>query len=125
VSLRPDWTGTVVPSKFFGALAMGRAVVFAGSPESAISQWIREFNVGWVLTPETLAAVGADLQELVALPQGLEALRERCHRVYHEQFSRRQMTARWEAELRAALGLKGADSESSSAVASVLSPPQN
>jgi colanic acid biosynthesis glycosyl transferase WcaI len=125
VSLRPEWTGTVVPSKFFGALAMGRAVVFAGSPQSAISQWIREFDVGWVLTPETLAAVGADLRELAASPQRLEALRERCHRVYHEQFSRRQMTARWEAELCAALGLKATESESSSDVVTVPSPPQN
>ena len=48
VSLRPEWTGTVVPSKFFGALAAGRGVVFAGSPESAIARWIDEHQVGWV-----------------------------------------------------------------------------
>ncbi len=33
VSLRDEWTGTVVPSKLFGALAVGRPVLFAGSPE--------------------------------------------------------------------------------------------
>ncbi len=46
VSLREEWTGTVVPSKFFGALAAGRPVLFEGSPESAIAHWIREYNVG-------------------------------------------------------------------------------
>jgi len=31
VTLREEWTGTVVPSKFFGALAAGRPVLFAGA----------------------------------------------------------------------------------------------
>jgi hypothetical protein len=31
VSLRDEWTGTVVPSKFFGALAIGRPSLSAGA----------------------------------------------------------------------------------------------
>ena len=31
ISLRPGWEGIVVPSKFFGALAIGRPVMFSGS----------------------------------------------------------------------------------------------
>src|SRR5215467_1882251 len=42
VSLRENWTGTVVPSKFFGALAIGRPVLFLGSRDSAIARWIEE-----------------------------------------------------------------------------------
>jgi colanic acid biosynthesis glycosyl transferase WcaI len=125
VSLRPTWTGTVVPSKFFGALAAGRAVIYAGSPESAIAQWIREFKVGWVLTPETLSAVVADLQQLASFPQQLQAIRDRCHRVYHEQFSRSRMTARWAAELRTALGLEAARPHSTSDDETVESPYQD
>ena len=45
-SLRPGWTGIVVPSKFFGSLAAGRPVIFAGEPHSAIARWIRRHNVG-------------------------------------------------------------------------------
>ena len=56
VSLRPEWTGVVVPSKFFGSLAAGRPVVFAGGPDSAIARWIHEFGVGWVLTTDNVAA---------------------------------------------------------------------
>src|SRR5262249_23919267 len=44
-SLRPGWTGVVVPSKFFGSLAAGRPVIFAGEPRSAIARWIRQYNV--------------------------------------------------------------------------------
>lgn len=103
VSLRPEWTGTVVPSKFFGALAAGRGVVFAGSPESAIAGWIREHNVGWVLTPDTIDEVADQLQALAAAPEQLAAMRARCHAVYHAHFSKRRMIDRWDAELRSLL----------------------
>lgn len=103
VSLRSEWTGTVVPSKFFGALAAGRGVVFAGSPDSAIARWIDEFQVGWVLTPATIARVAAELRELAADASRLQPLREHCRRVYHEQFSKECVLDRWDAELRHAL----------------------
>ena len=54
VTLRDEWTGTVVPSKFFGALAVGRPVLFAGSPKSAVARWIVKHRVGWVLTESSM-----------------------------------------------------------------------
>ena len=104
VSLRPEWTGTVVPSKFFGALATGRGVVFAGSPQSAIARWIEEYQIGWVLTPETLPHVTSELRRLAANPQELLALRKRCHAVYQEHFSKQRQLDRWDTELRAMIG---------------------
>jgi glycosyltransferase involved in cell wall biosynthesis len=103
VSLRPEWTGVVVPSKFFGSLAAGRPTVFAGSPDSAIAGWIREFGVGWVLTPSNREAVAADLRALAADPARLAALQRHCHAVYHEHFSWRVVTDGWDRELRALL----------------------
>lgn len=100
VSLRPEWTGTVVPSKFFGALAAGRGVVFAGSPKSAIAQWIVEHRVGWVLTPETAAAVADDLRQLAGHPEQLLAMNKHCQSVYREHFSRDRIIDRWDTELR-------------------------
>lgn len=92
VSLRPEWTGTVVPSKFFGALASGRGVIFSGSEDSAIAQWIREYELGWVLTKDNVAEVAYQLRMIAERPEELAALRERCFRVYREVFSRaRQM----------------------------------
>ncbi len=74
VSLRPEWEGIVVPSKFFGALAVGRPVLFEGPEKSAISQWIKEHQVGWVLKPGNLAEVAEDL----ALFWGMSGGRRRC-----------------------------------------------
>ena len=37
VTLRSDWTGMVVPSKFFGALAAARPVLFVGGADSSLA----------------------------------------------------------------------------------------
>jgi glycosyltransferase involved in cell wall biosynthesis len=103
VSLRPEWTGVVVPSKFFGSLAAGRPVVFAGSPDSAIAGWIQEHGVGWVLTRDTAAAVADDLRRLAADPGRLADLQRRCHAVYRDHFSWQRVMDGWDRELRALL----------------------
>jgi hypothetical protein len=82
VTLREEWTGTVVPSKFFGALAAGRPVLFIGSQHSSIAMWIRQYQVGWVLGPET----ATELQALE--PAQLTRLFHHCHNVYHQHFSK-------------------------------------
>jgi glycosyltransferase involved in cell wall biosynthesis len=101
VSLRPEWTGVVVPSKFFGSLAAGRPVIFAGSPDAAIATWVRDLGVGWVLTRETAPSVADDLGSLAADPARLTALQRHCHAVYHEHFSWRVVMDGWDRELRA------------------------
>jgi glycosyltransferase involved in cell wall biosynthesis len=101
VSLRQGWTGVVVPSKFFGSLASGRPVIFAGSRDSAIARWIEEYQVGWVLDRNSLASVANELQLLAASKDELEALQRHCHAVYHAHFSYRRIMDRWDQELRA------------------------
>lgn len=100
-SLREDWTGLVVPSKFFGSLASGRPVVFAGSSRSGIARWIREHGVGWVLDEASLPTVAHDLRALAADPARLSALHRRCFETYRAHFARARVTATWDAELRA------------------------
>ena len=51
VSQQPDWTGVVVPSKFPAACALGKPVVFAGPPDSAVGRWLAEAGAGWLLPP--------------------------------------------------------------------------
>ncbi len=99
VSLRPEWSGLVVPSKFFGALAVGRPVLFAGPRDAAIAGWIREYQVGWVLDRESLSEVAAALRNLAKAPAKLLDLQRRCHAVYHEHFSRRRVMDEWNREL--------------------------
>ena len=104
VSLRAEWTGTVVPSKFFGALAAGRGVVFAGSPDSAIARWVVEHDVGYLLTPDTADRVADELARLAADPAARTALHRRCFDVYHRHFSRARQLDLWDVAMRKLLG---------------------
>jgi colanic acid biosynthesis glycosyl transferase WcaI len=104
VSLREGWTGTVVPSKFFGALAVGRPVLFVGSPKSSVAQWIREHKVGWVLTAATIDAIRNELLYYSQEPGRLRELSEHCHAVYERHFSKQSIADRWDAELRDLIG---------------------
>lgn len=100
VSLRDAWTGTVVPSKFFGALAAGRGVVFAGSRKSAIAGWIEQHKVGWVLDSTKLQETANELRQLAESPEPLVQMRSHCHDVYAKHFSREHIMDLWDAELR-------------------------
>jgi glycosyltransferase involved in cell wall biosynthesis len=99
-SLRPNWTGVVVPSKFFGSLASGRPVIFAGPLDSCIARWITEHDVGWVLNQESLPAIAQELRELARDKEKLRSIQQRCHDVYQRHFSLGRIMDRWDQELR-------------------------
>jgi colanic acid biosynthesis glycosyl transferase WcaI len=110
VSLRPEWTGMVVPSKFFGAIAAGRPVLFIGSHESAVSQWIETYGLGWVLTPDKVAQVAGQMIAHMNSSEERAAMRRRCYDVYRRYFSRDQVLDAFDHELRELLGPKNAGS---------------
>jgi len=99
VSLKPEWSGVVVPSKFFGSLAAGRPVLFAGPEDSSVARWIREHRVGWVLNSTSFAEVAFRLRYLAENLERLRELQEHCFNVYVTYFSRDRMTDLWAREL--------------------------
>ncbi len=100
VSLRQNWTGIVVPSKFFGCLASGRPVIFAGEKQASISRWIAEHQVGWHLEMSNVDAVAEELKQLAADLSSLVAKHQRCREVYHQHFSRERIVEQWDVELK-------------------------
>lgn len=103
VSLRRQWTGIVVPSKFFGSLAAGRPVLFSGESDSCLSQWIQQLGVGWQLTPDSVHDIANQLLHLADHPDNLARLQTRCFDVYHAHFSRRRIVDAFDQEMRALL----------------------
>jgi colanic acid biosynthesis glycosyl transferase WcaI len=107
-SLKPDWSGVVVPSKFFGSLAAGRPVLFAGPEDCCVARWIREHRVGWVLNSFSLEEVEFRLRYLAENPERLRELQTHCFSVYESYFSRDTMIASWARELGQLLRLRPA-----------------
>jgi colanic acid biosynthesis glycosyl transferase WcaI len=94
VSLNPSWTGSVVPSKFFGALAAGRPVLFAGSPECGLARWIVDYQVGWVLNNNTQQLI-LTLNEYANDNAARSSMNDRCIEVYRQKFSKRTQLSAW------------------------------
>ena len=95
VSLRPEWSGTVVPSKFFGALAAGRPVLFYGSEDSSIAEWIRQFQVGWVLHEDNISSIAGQILDYANSSSAQRSMQARCFDVYRSRFSRATQLAKW------------------------------
>lgn len=95
VSLRPEWSGIVVPSKFFGSLAAGRPVLYSGPAESSIGQWIRESNIGLVVAPDNVSAVAQRLIDLAVSAGELRAWQQATFTVYDKYFSHRLIIEEW------------------------------
>ena len=95
VSLRKGWEGIVVPSKFFGALAIGRPVIYSGSSSGDIGCWIDEYGVGWNLREEHLSEMAEVLRELIEDKDKLHELQCAAHDCYRDHFSREAVMKRW------------------------------
>lgn len=99
LSLRPEWEGIVVPSKFFGSLAVGRPILYAGPEGSAIADWIREYNIGLILTKDNMEEVAKKLLQIANEPGPLGIWQENAFQAY-KHFSRTTVINRWDELLR-------------------------
>ncbi len=53
ISLRKGFEGLVVPSKTYGAMAAGRAVIYQGNAKGEIARMISDRGVGVVVPPQS------------------------------------------------------------------------
>jgi colanic acid biosynthesis glycosyl transferase WcaI len=102
ISLRDDWAGVVVPSKFFASLAVGRPVLYAGPSGSEIARWIGEHDLGLHLSDDddSAGAVADRLHQLIDDPLALERWRANALTVYRAQWSKQVTNDRWDQLLR-------------------------
>lgn len=91
ISLRPGWEGIVVPSKFFGALAIGRPVLFSGTADSDIANWCREYEIGYELDDNFTNT----LKKLLETPELLSKLQQKAFKIYNEHFSKEVVVRDW------------------------------
>lgn len=99
LSLRNGWEGLVVPSKFFGSLAAGRPLIYAGCHNSAIRHWIEQFNIGYVLDSSSTSKVADTLVELTKDSTKLQEIQLKTFQTWQEHFSREKVLDSFNIEL--------------------------
>ena len=100
LSMMPGWEGVVVPSKFFGSLAVGRPVLYAGPEGSAIVDWIRKFKVGLVLTDNNINEIADELLNIANNPDILDVWKKNAFESYQENFSKSYVMDQWDKVLK-------------------------
>ena len=95
VSLRDGWEGIVVPSKFFGSLAAGKPVIFAGAEKSSIKRWIQEHRVGFCLGDYNVETVADNICSLASNNAALAEMQKKAFSCYKANFSKKIVIKKW------------------------------
>lgn len=95
VTLLPAFEGLIVPSKFYGAAAAGRAVIFVGDPDGEIARAIAAHGCGVTVASGDAAGLAAAIRDLRASPEKLRAMGERARAAFEREWNEPIALARW------------------------------
>jgi glycosyltransferase involved in cell wall biosynthesis len=87
--------GFIVPSKFYGAAAAGRPVLFIGDPDGEISQIIRENECGYVIASADGHGLAGKIESLVADPEQCTRMGMRARQVFERRFNKPLALEAW------------------------------
>ena len=96
VSLQPQLEGLIVPSKFYGILAVARPVLFVGADDGELARIIHEHDLGYVVAPGDDAALARAIEELASDRERAAAMGRRGRALYDERFAPEIALAEWE-----------------------------
>jgi glycosyltransferase involved in cell wall biosynthesis len=96
VSLLPSVEGLIVPSKFYGILAVARPVIFIGAPESELAQLIREHHCGFAVEPGDADVLVAAIEKLAQDRAHAAEMGARGRALYDARFAPEIAFANWE-----------------------------
>jgi len=100
ISLNKEWNGLVVPSKFFGSLAIGKPVIYAGPADSSIACLLREYEIGFYIDEKSLEDVVTKLDYLSTNSSAMNLLQKNSFEVYKSSFSKKTIVDKWDRVLR-------------------------
>lgn len=99
ISLKPELEGLLLPSKFYGAAAAGRPIIFVGSKNGELAQLIRHFNCGVAVEEGDAEALAETLEALSTDPDRCAAMGRSARQMLDDHFSRRKAFEQWRALL--------------------------
>jgi glycosyltransferase involved in cell wall biosynthesis len=101
LSLEPELEGLIVPSKFYGAAAAGRPVIFIGDPRGEIAALIAEAECGASFAKGDAAGVAEYLQRLASDAQLRQRLGDNARDYCLAHLSRARRMAQWQSLIKA------------------------
>lgn len=87
ISLKPNLEGLIVPSKFYGILAVGRPVIFIGSADGELAKIIKLENLGQLVTQGSQEQLTAAI-EILSKHDNLIPLQKKARLLFETHFSK-------------------------------------
>jgi glycosyltransferase involved in cell wall biosynthesis len=104
VTLRPEFEGLIVPSKFFGIAAAGRPTLFVGDLDGEIARLIAAHECGVSAPCGDGVALAAAIEALSRDPARREAMGRRARDMFEAYFDKPIAIAQWVEALKAPSG---------------------
>jgi glycosyltransferase involved in cell wall biosynthesis len=95
VTLLPAFEGLIVPSKLYGVMAAGRAVIFVGDPDGEIARAIAAHGCGVIVAAGDAAGLAAAIRGLRSPPDQLRAMGGRARAAFEREWDKPVALARW------------------------------
>jgi colanic acid biosynthesis glycosyl transferase WcaI len=95
VTLMPQFEGLIVPSKFYGVAAAGRAVIFIGDPDGEIARAIATHGCGVTVAAGDAEGLVAAIRDLRSSPEKLRAMGEQARVAFEREWDKPLALARW------------------------------
>ncbi len=108
VSLGDNMVGIIHPCKIYGAMAVGRPILFLGPKPSHISDILDQHEIGWHILHGDVAGAVRLLKEIAAIPQSqLSDMGRRGQRFVRDTMSQQLLCGLFCDQLQQALRLPG------------------
>jgi colanic acid biosynthesis glycosyl transferase WcaI len=99
ISLQPELEGLIVPSKFYGVAAAGRATIYIGGSDGEIPRILDEEQCGWTFVVGNSAQLASRIAELAVDPAQVRLAGERARLAFEQRFGMTLACARWRSLL--------------------------
>jgi glycosyltransferase involved in cell wall biosynthesis len=99
VSLKPALSGLIVPSKFYGALAAGRVIIFLGPETSEIARVIQDCDCGFVYEDSSAANIARTIERLRSDNELCDKLGRNARLAVDSHYNKAASLKAWQATL--------------------------
>jgi glycosyltransferase involved in cell wall biosynthesis len=99
VTLNPRLEGLIVPSKFYGVIAVARPVLYVGSPDGELARLVIDHNLGYVIEPGESVTLANAIRELARDVTKRNEMGRRARALYESRFAPDIALPQWETIL--------------------------